>query len=373
MEWDENGNKTLIMKGYSVDRELFDRSVKQLLHEIIRKQSEKDYGTTEISFSVGYMREQEWYKREIFDSAQEILDVKSWTEDLIGTGRIVKRVVEAMRVRLDSTGTPQNLLNWREILYAEDRFTKNLTSSEKFLYELYSCENIESEKNCFDKAIECLGRRFPLISFLFFLKDRDRYVVIKPDKFKARFSRIGLTSDCYNKCTWENYGIFLSMLQFVRGELSKIFAEGVELIDAHSFVWMIWHIQDINPDEIVKDLVDEGELETVVVTMEKEGLIKKYYGTRYERNARNRSEAIRIHGYSCQACGFDFEKMYGELGKGYIEVHHNKPLYKLGGEVVVNPETDLTCLCSNCHKMIHRKCNYIMGLDELKEIIERNA
>ena len=39
-------------------------------------------------------------------------------------------------------------------------------------------------------------------------------------------------------------------------------------------------------------------------------------------------------------CGFDFGQKYGELGKGYIEVHHIKPLATLEQEVVINPETD---------------------------------
>lgn len=55
----------------------------------------------------------------------------------------------------------------------------------------------------------------------------------------------------------------------------------------------------------------------------------------------------------CEACDFDFEKNYGDLGKGYIECHHLIPL----SNFLVNKETkldDLALLCSNCHKMIHR-------------------
>lgn len=95
-------------------------------------------------------------------------------------------------------------------------------------------------------------------------------------------------------------------------------------------------------------------LETIVYSG-KEGNQKQYYVTKYERNPENRKEAIHIHGYACQVCGFDFEKVYGELGKEYIEVHHIKPLYSLDEETIVNPETDLICVCSNCHRMLHRK------------------
>lgn len=55
----------------------------------------------------------------------------------------------------------------------------------------------------------------------------------------------------------------------------------------------------------------------------------------------------------CEACDFNFEKKYGELGKGYIECHHIIPL----SHFQVSRETkleDLALLCSNCHGMIHR-------------------
>ena len=71
-------------------------------------------------------------------------------------------------------------------------------------------------------------------------------------------------------------------------------------------------------------------------------------------------------------CGFDFGEKYGLLGKGYIEVHHIKPLFEIDGETVVNPETDLICVCSNCHRMLHRFKSYIVSVEELKQIVEEN-
>ncbi len=55
----------------------------------------------------------------------------------------------------------------------------------------------------------------------------------------------------------------------------------------------------------------------------------------------------------CEACGFDFEKAYGELGKGYIECHHLVPLsnFESGKDTKLE---DLALLCANCHRMIHK-------------------
>lgn len=61
--------------------------------------------------------------------------------------------------------------------------------------------------------------------------------------------------------------------------------------------------------------------------------------------------------------------MYGDLGEGYTEIHHKKPLHSLEEEVEVNPETDLVPVCSNCHRMLHRRRDRIMTIEELKKII----
>ena len=119
---------------------------------------------------------------------------------------------------------------------------------------------------------------------------------------------------------------------------------------------------------------DTESLESIVVSeSHNEGKIVQYYTTKYERNATNRSRAIKIHGTKCMACGFDFEATYGELGRDYIEVHHIKPLSSLEEETEINPETDLVCLCSNCHRMIHRRRDNILSVSDLVTIIQKNT
>lgn len=65
----------------------------------------------------------------------------------------------------------------------------------------------------------------------------------------------------------------------------------------------------------------------------------------------------------CEACGFDFEAFYGELGKDYIEGHHIIPVSQIKGQGT--RVKDIVMLCSNCHSMIHRKRPWL-GLNELK-------
>lgn len=68
----------------------------------------------------------------------------------------------------------------------------------------------------------------------------------------------------------------------------------------------------------------------------------------------------------CCVCGFNFEKIYGEIGVGYIEVHHLKPLNEINEKYQVDPVKDLRPVCPNCHAMLH-KAN--VSIDELIIII----
>ena len=111
---------------------------------------------------------------------------------------------------------------------------------------------------------------------------------------------------------------------------------------------------------------DEFELENIEY---KEGKVQVKYGIKFERNHYLRQKAIEIHGTSCKVCGFNFEKMYGNTGKNIIEIDHLKPMYTIRKKISVNPETDLIPLCSNCHKMIHRKKAKPLTLEELKSKI----
>lgn len=87
---------------------------------------------------------------------------------------------------------------------------------------------------------------------------------------------------------------------------------------------------------------------------------------RYERDRNARDECIRHHGTACCICGFDFESKYGDLGKGFIHVHHIVPLSEVRAGYVVDPKKDLVPVCPNCHAMLHRR-NPPLSVKELRE------
>lgn len=76
---------------------------------------------------------------------------------------------------------------------------------------------------------------------------------------------------------------------------------------------------------------------------------------RYERDRRNRAAALAIHGFACAACIADLGKIYGDAAAALIEVHHVTPVSRLGDGYRVDPANDLVPLCSNCHRVAHRR------------------
>jgi 5-methylcytosine-specific restriction protein A len=97
-----------------------------------------------------------------------------------------------------------------------------------------------------------------------------------------------------------------------------------------------------------------------------EGAITHVSVNKYERDPRNRRLAIQLHGNSCQACDFNFNLAYGELGENYIVVHHLVPLSAMGVGYVVDPLKDLATVCANCHAMLHAK-DPPLTIDELRD------
>lgn len=92
-----------------------------------------------------------------------------------------------------------------------------------------------------------------------------------------------------------------------------------------------------------------------------------------ERNPRLIIEAKRrfkeIHGnLFCEICEFNFEERYGEVGKDFIEAHHTIPVSSMREDEETKIE-DLVMVCSNCHKMIHRKRPWLTK-EEIKNLIK---
>jgi 5-methylcytosine-specific restriction protein A len=118
----------------------------------------------------------------------------------------------------------------------------------------------------------------------------------------------------------------------------------------------------IYPDEL-----NEPKLETETALFE--GDKKTVSINSYERNKKARTKCIQHYGLQCVVCDFDFEKVYKNIGKGFIHVHHLTKLSDIGQDYEVNPVKDLRPVCPNCHSMLHKK-NPPYSIDELRNLIK---
>lgn len=90
---------------------------------------------------------------------------------------------------------------------------------------------------------------------------------------------------------------------------------------------------------------------------------------RYERNIEARRACIRHYGLSCVVCSFNFEQAYGDIGIGFIHVHHLTPLAEIGEQYTLSPLQDLRPVCANCHAMLHQRTPPL-SIEELRSLLE---
>ena len=107
---------------------------------------------------------------------------------------------------------------------------------------------------------------------------------------------------------------------------------------------------------VVSDV--EDDVQVIDGALASEGRLLVRVHKTYERSKSNRNRKIQQFQKQhngrvfCECCGFDFERTYGERGRGFIECHHAVPLSRLAPTQKLSLR-DLRLLCANCHRMIH--------------------
>jgi len=110
------------------------------------------------------------------------------------------------------------------------------------------------------------------------------------------------------------------------------------------------------------------ELDPLLIQSLPEGSVKRIPVITYERSSAARAACLEHYGLRCCVCGFDFEGRYGDVGRGFIHVHHIVPLASIGSSYLGDPVKDLRPVCPNCHEMLHRR-QPPYSVDELKGFI----
>lgn len=179
-------------------------------------------------------------------------------------------------------------------------------------------------------------------------------------------------------------GVYMKLMNFRRLDPQY---PGVGLANGSKDEEVVWNLYASKPAEMrvlaveISNLVDNDldlkkipDLDTDEVEAEEGRILSRLHRYR-ERDrtivAKKKKQFLQACGtLHCEACGFDFQRVYGVRGRDFIECHHARPVSELsdGSKTKLS---DLILLCSNCHRMVHTQRPWI-DLQALKRLIRDN-
>ncbi|MBR0557481.1 hypothetical protein J5J10_17485 [Ciceribacter sp. L1K23] len=207
----------------------------------------RDKGHPFSNFQEGLAATWEDYKPKLREYALTLLTSESWSEASIGSGTILRRVIDAIEIQDSRRNLTNNLVFWQNRyghanrnhhVFIEAQTNPKLRREiERLLYALYVGGGDEGV--LFEELSTITGGKYPLLAYLYFLKDMDRFTPIQPTGFDRLFREIGINFSTLRQCSWENYRTFLDLLQQMRPLIAQEAGlKSVRLIDAHSFCWI---------------------------------------------------------------------------------------------------------------------------------------
>jgi hypothetical protein len=196
---------------------------------------EKDTNENLVEFKTNsFIDEHENYKYAVLEQAKNSLLTKTWKEDEIGNGRILKAVKDSIQTNViyNYETHQNNLIDWRK----KDNFSKLKANqkNEKLFFNFFKSK-LNGEK-AFDQFSE-LGFSYQLIAYLFFIKNSQKYLPISQTRFDLIFSSLNIDLKTSHNSSWENYQEFVGIVKQFQNYLKTKFS-GIELLDAHSFLWI---------------------------------------------------------------------------------------------------------------------------------------
>jgi hypothetical protein len=219
------------------------------------RQKLRYYGNGEEfkSFAEGTPEKWELYKRYVYIEGRDRLDSKSWKREDIGTGKIIDKTIKAIEIHNvkspgHKTNLENNLLQWtlkngekgrtHNSLYESLETPQKTQEYEQVLFNFY--QNITDDETSFNRFMDIAGRKYPFIAYLFFLKNREIYLPIAPETFDTAFRMLQIPFKTGYQCSWDNYQNYLKIIGHIKEKIEiKTGLTNIELIDAHSFCWML--------------------------------------------------------------------------------------------------------------------------------------
>lgn len=199
------------------------------------------------NFHEGLAAVWENYKPRLHDHAVGLLHASKWSAADIGSGTILSRMIEAIEIQDNRINLTNNLVFWQNRFGHANRDHRALLEAvsnpkmrreiEGLLFGLF-CGGAD-EGATFDRLSELTGGKYPLLAYVYFIKDMDRFMPIQPTGFDRAFRALGIDFSTLRQCSWENYSTYNQMLAALRWLIeASTGLKNVRLVDAHSFCWI---------------------------------------------------------------------------------------------------------------------------------------
>ena len=176
-----------------------------------------------------FLEKEEGYKYKIYEASHNSLKLGSWKEEHIGSGYITNCFKDAYKQK-------GNLVFYRSDSKTELQINEDIKETESLLYNLYLKDE---DAKSFEKAVKIFGGRYDLIAYLFFIKDKNKYLPISPKRFEQAFNLFGIDIKLQYNCSWTNYSEYINLIAKIKDEFESYCGIKINLLDAHSFVWMV--------------------------------------------------------------------------------------------------------------------------------------
>jgi hypothetical protein len=207
----------------------------------------KDKGHAFTNFNEGLAAVWESYKPRLRDRALGLLGPDGWSENSMGSGAILQHTIDAIEIQDSSANLTNNLVFWQNRFGHANRDHRVLLEAvsnpklrrdlEQLLFGHYRGD--ADEAATFDRLSELTGAKYPLLAYLYFLKNMDRFMPIQPTGFDRAFRALSIDFSTLRQCSWENYATYNAILSDLRPMIEAgTGLKNVRLIDAHSFCWI---------------------------------------------------------------------------------------------------------------------------------------
>lgn len=215
----------------------------QLLREFVAYVSFYSENGKFISFKDNsFIDSQENYKKRIWEKSKEIKKQIHKINDF-GNGNLLKSIIQMIEIE------NSNLVEWHGKHGPQSKEhigLLNLIKAPKSEIKIFEentwnfyFSDISSDEEYFNYFTEKIGKKYSLVAYLFYVKDRSNYLPIAPKTFDLFFEDINVDLITSKHCSWDNYIEYIEIFKYIKTFLRQNLDEDTCLIDAHSFAWIM--------------------------------------------------------------------------------------------------------------------------------------